>query len=127
MAYKELGRTLVKRKFATLNLLTLGNHVILGFACEGHQDVNDWFVTINDVGKMINSYIDEVCELNLKRYKDIIELNNALLKKKRKRTIQHFDKVLNIYVENLYLIRHMTMLHDLQTKRGWYEKPTMCG
>ena len=84
MAHEELGRTLVKREFATLNILTLGNNIILGFVCKGHPDVNDWFETIDDVGEIINSYVDEVPKLNFKRYKYIIDSNNALLKKEKK-------------------------------------------
>ncbi len=77
IAHKKLGRTLVKSEFATLNILILGNNIILGFVCEGHPDVNDWFITIDDVSGMINSYVDEISKLNFKIYKDIIEINNA--------------------------------------------------
>ena len=54
----------------------------------GHPDVNDWFETIDDVGEIINSYVDEVPKLNFKRYKYIIDSNNALLKKEKKENEQ---------------------------------------
>ena len=127
MAHEELGRSLIKRKFGTLNILTLGDDFIFGFACEGHPDVYDWFGTVDDIGEKINSYVEEVREFNMKRYKDITEINSAILNKKRKRSICQLDNVLDIYIENAYMIRHMNMLHDLQTEKGWYEKPTTCG
>ena len=76
---------------------------------------------------MISSYFDELCEPNFKRYKNIIDINIAALKKKGKRTIDHFDNVSDVYIEHSYLITHMSMLHDLQTDKVWYKKPTTCG
>ena len=35
--------------------------------CEGHQDVNDWFGELDDVGEKIESYIGELRIHNSKR------------------------------------------------------------
>ena len=100
MVHEELGRTLVKRKFATLKILTLRNDTILGFACESNPDVNDWFQTIDGVCEMVNSYVDEVCEHKFKIYFKI-EINIVVLKKrKRKITIDHLDNYFYTYIKN---------------------------
>ena len=133
MAYEELGQTLVKRKFSTLNFLTLGNKFNIGFGCEGHLDVNDWFGVLNDVGEKIETYIDELRIHNSKR-SDFIktsgtfsrDVSKVLSGKKRKRKIE-LQKVCDAYTINTSCIRHLNMLRDLQNDKGWYEKPTTCG
>ena len=40
--------------------------------------------------------------------------------------MNHFDNILDVYIAILYLIRHMNMLHGLQTDKGCYEKPARC-
>ena len=133
MAYEELGRTLVKRKFSTLNILTLGNKWIIGFGCEGHPDVNDWFGILDDVGEKIESYMNELSNHNSKRSAFIDtfgtcsrDVSKVLSGKKRKREIE-LQKSRNAYTINASCIRHLKMLRDLQKDKGWYEKPTTCG
>ena len=128
MAYEELGRTLVKRKFSTLNILTLGNKWIIGFGCEGHPDVNDWFGILDDVGEKIESYMNELSNHNSKRsaFIDTFGSSRVLSGKKRKREIE-LQKSRNAYTINASCIRHLKMLRDLQKDKGWYEKPTTCG
>ncbi len=128
MAYEELGRTLVKRKFSTLNILTLGNKFNIGFGCEGHPDVNDWFGVLDDVGEKNESYIDGLHIHNSKRsdFIDIFCSSQVLSGKKRKHKIG-LQRVCDAYTINTSCIRHLNMLRDLQKDKGWYEKPTTCG
>ena len=128
MAYEELGRTLVKRKFSTLNILTLGNKLNIGFGCEGHPDVNDWFGVLDNVGEKIESYIDwlRIHNFNRSDFSNTFGSSQVGSGKKRKRKIE-LQKVCDAYTINTSCIRHLNMLRDLQTDKGWYEKPTTCG